>query len=372
MTTDFEYIDSDSALESAVDHCQAHPVVTVDTEFQRTDTYYPEVGLVQLFSGDRCFLIDPLPLSTLRPIAELLADESTLKVLHACSEDLEVFQYAAGQVPTPLFDTQIAAAVLGTGFSMSYQNLVENHLSITIPKEQTRSDWLKRPLTEAQLDYAALDVIHLFEVYEEQVRHLAETGRTDWVAEECSLLLDALAINIDPFDMYLRVKSAARMTPEELNRLRELCAWREELARKRNVPRNRIIDEKSLVNLARTPPYSREGLSRAGLSPRQVRRYAEDVFDCIEHAEQRPQEQWPELLPESENVSNSQLKALRKVVSEQAEHLNIAPEMLARRRQLEELLRSGSGDDDYQLPESLAGWRRPLIGEPLLDALRED
>ncbi len=366
---DFVYIDTDGGLRDAVSHCLGREIITVDTEFQRTDTYYPEVGLIQLYSGDTCFLIDPLPLGSLRPLSDLLADTRTVKVLHACSEDLEVFEYAAGQVPSPVFDTQVAAAVLGTGFSMSYQNLVEHHLSITIPKEQTRSDWLRRPLTEAQLDYAALDVIHLYDVFQEQAQHLSDTGRADWVNEECALMTEALAINVDPFAVFQRIRSAARMSPQELNRLRELGAWREEIARRQNVPRNRIVDEKSLVNLARTPPFSREGLSRAGLSPRQVRKYSEEIFDGLDRAEQRPQEEWPDLLPESENVSNALLKTLRKIVVERAEKLNIAPEMLARRRQLEELLRSGSDTGGYELPASLAGWRKALIGDPLLDAL---
>ncbi|MDZ7686137.1 MAG: hypothetical protein U5O39_14925 [Gammaproteobacteria bacterium] len=218
-----------------VESCRQRDVVTVDTEFQRTDTYYPVVGLIQVYDGEICYLADPLALDSLGPFAELLADSSVLKVFHACSEDMEVFDYAVGEIPSPVFDTQIAAAVLGAGFSMSYQNLVEHHLSISVPKEQTRSDWLKRPLTSAQLEYAALDVVYLYDVYREQADALAQQSREQWIAEECAGLGEELAINVDPRQTYLPVESAGRMKPEELNVLRELCAWREGMAREMNL-----------------------------------------------------------------------------------------------------------------------------------------
>ena len=369
MTPSYTYIDSTDALVRAMSSCAGRDVVTVDTEFQRTDTYYPEVGLIQVYDGETCFLIDPLPIDSLEPFATLMADNDTIKVLHACSEDLEVFHYSLGCVPGALFDTQIAAAVLGTGFSMSYQNLVEHHLSVVVPKEETRSNWLRRPLSESQKDYAALDVIYLFDVYQQQVTALEAEGRSEWVAEECEQLGNEIAINVPPGEMYLRIKSAARMNGEELNRLRELCAWREETARRLNVPRNRIVDEKSLINICRNPPYSREALARAGLSPKQVRRYEADITECLERAELIHPSDWPAPMPDGGNVDNKRLKVLRQVVNERAEAIGIAPEMLARRRQLEELLRSNGEGNGYQLPSSLSGWRRELIGKQLLEAL---
>lgn len=368
MSTDYTYIDRDQDLEDVIEQMRQADMVTVDTEFTRTDTYFPEVGLIQLFDGDGCFLVDPLGVESLGPVADLLADETVLKVLHACSEDLEVFDYGVGETPRPVFDTQIAAAVLGTGFSMSYQKIVEHYLSITVPKEQTRSDWSRRPLSDAQLDYAALDVIYLYQVYERQADELAARGRRAWVDEDCASLGREIAINVNPEDSWLRFRGAARMEPRELNRLRALCAWRERRARDGNLPRNRVVDEKTISALVRKVPYSREGLGHCGMSPRQIRKFGDDLIDVLDEAEQRPESEWPAPLPEaSGNVSNSQLKALKGVVAERAEALDIAPEMLARRRQLEEILRG----DEPSLPDSLRGWRREVIGEPLLEKARE-
>ena len=160
----YQYVETRVQLLSAVEACKSAGVIALDTEFARFNTYYPIVGLIQIATRDDCFLIDPVALSDLEPLAPLLQNPGILKVFHACSEDLEVFQHALGVIPAPLFDTQIAAAVLGVGFSMSYQALVEHWLGVSLPKDQTRSDWLARPLTAQQLHYAALDVIHLLEV----------------------------------------------------------------------------------------------------------------------------------------------------------------------------------------------------------------
>ncbi len=367
----FSYIENTAALEQLVVRLGQCDVVTVDTEFQRTDTYYPEVGLIQIYDGESCYLIDPL-VASINVLGDLLADESTLKVLHACSEDLEVFESSIGVRPASLFDTQIAAAMLGVGFSISYQNLVEHYLNIVVPKEETRSDWLRRPLTSAQLEYAALDVIHLFDVYQRQAVSLKELGRSAWVAEECAALGGEIATTISPRDAYRRIKGAARMRPEDLNLLRELCAWREETARIENMPRNRIVDERMLLNLVRTPPGSRHDLQEAGLKPRQIRKYGDQLLDTVALASAVPAESWPPLLAGSHVIDNKQVKSLRAIVEERAEAMNIAPEMLAKRKQLEELLRNIAQADDPEssLPVSLSGWRKSAIGEPLLEALR--
>ncbi|MEX2327160.1 MAG: ribonuclease D, partial [Pseudomonadales bacterium] len=272
----YHYIDDEAALVRMVTACSAHDVITVDTEFARSHTYYPEVGLVQIYDGENCYLIDPVAIGTLKPLAPLLEDSSVLKVFHACSEDMEVFQYAVGALPSPAFDTQIAAAAVGVGFSISYQNLVGHYLGIDVPKEETRSDWLQRPLTQSQLDYAALDVIYLLMVFNKQQVELTRLQRLDWVAEECSLLTSDIAIIVDPDQCYLRVKSAGRMSKAELNVLRILCAWREREARKQNVPRNRVIEEKALVALARAGAKDRDELRLAGLSERQLRKFGDD------------------------------------------------------------------------------------------------
>jgi ribonuclease D len=366
MAVEYRYITTAQELADAAQSMSRASTVTVDTEFARSTTYYPGVGLIQIYDGTDCLLIDPLAIDDLSPLVEILTAPHILKVFHACSEDLEVFQYAVGAVPVPIFDTQIAAAALGIGFSMSYANLVEHHLGVALPKEETRSDWLARPLTAAQLEYAALDVVYLLEVFKQQQELLQGAGKSHWVEEECADLSRDIAILVDPMDVYFRVKSAGRMTPSQLNRLQRLCAWREQIARQRNVPRNRVIDEKSLVQVARTDIRSTEDLRhRAGLTARQVGKHGDAMMDVLEQAATVPESEWPSTIEDKQSVRNDHVKLLRKVVEDRAEALKIAPELLAKRRQLEQLLRGG-GDE---LPESLGGWRRQAIGEHLLAAL---
>lgn len=374
INPEYDYIDTDEQLVAVVAKCREAEVVSVDTEFARSHTYYPEVGLIQLYDGETCSLIDPVPLSTLAPLAGLLQDEQVVKVLHACSEDLEVFQCAIGVVPVRMFDTQIAAAVLGVGFSISYQGLVEHQLGLAVPKEETRSDWLQRPLSSAQLDYAALDVIYLLDVYVRQQQLLEEAGRLAWVEEECSSLADEIPTAIPPDAYYLRVKSASRLNPFELNVLRALCAWRERRARELDVPRNRVVEEKALVSIAREDVRNRQALiDAAGMTHRQVRKYGDELLDVIEMAWDMPDTTHPASLEEGgERVTNERIRMLKRVVNERAEALNIAPEMLAKRRQLEQLLRSETRKGEYELPGSLLGWREKAIGQPLLAALAEE
>lgn len=356
-----------------VDALRHDPAISIDTEFARSHTYYPEVGLVQVYNGRDCYLIDPLAMDTLAPLADLLTDTGILKVFHACGEDMEVFQYAVEAVPAPVFDTQIATAALGVSFSISYQNLVEHYLGISIPKEETRSDWLQRPLSDAQLEYAALDVIHLLQVYERQQVALTQAGKLHWVEEECAELGKDISITLPPDVFYTRIKSSSRMKPAELNRLQVLCAWRERLARKLNVPRNRVIDEKTLVSVVRADPREKAALqAEAGMTPRQVRKYGDEVLFLLSEARLVPEHDFP--TPQEDTSTsgrNEQLKRLRKVVETRAEQLNVAPELLAKRRHLEELVRSEDGGN-YELPDPFTGWRRDAIGEHLLAALDQD
>ena len=373
MSIDYTYIESAAELEAAIARLRQCDAVALDTEFARSHTYYPEVGLVQLYDGEACYLVDPLGLESLAPLAALLEDDSVIKVVHACSEDLEVLQYSAGTTPTPVFDTQIASAALGLSFAVSYQNLVEHFLGIAIDKEETRSDWLQRPLSQSQLDYAALDVIHLLEVYRKQVDELDAADKSHWVAEECANLGEQVAITVSPESVYRKVKSIGRMTPPELNRLQALCAWRERLARELNVPRNRVLDEKALVSIVRTDIRDKSKLqSKAGMTPRQVRKYGDDILFLLSEARLVPEQDFPPPEPDTSTpVNGAHLKLLKRVVQDRAESLNVAPELLARRRHLEQLVRSEDLTGEFRLPEPLMGWREDAIGRFLLEALQQ-
>ena len=355
-------VTTEAALADALEACARVSAVAVDTEFMRTNTYYPVAGLLQLSDGATCWLVDPLAVD-IRPAARLFADASVVKVLHACSEDLEVFATSVGELPEPLYDTQVAAAVLGDGYSLSYQALIENELGVTLAKDQTRSDWLARPLTERQLHYAAQDVYYLVRAFGKQQERLGE--RADWIREECAGLAQTPLSAADPGEAYLRIKGAWKLLPEELHVLRETARWRESFARDNDVPRNRVAEDASLLAIAKGAD-SKNALSRAGMHPRALRKYANALLEAGAAARRETPAQLPEALPRPAPAnSNALMKRLKAHVAREAERLGIETQILATRRHLEALLRTRDDSGRVTLPESLAGWRRELIGESL-------
>lgn len=370
MANDIHWILDDAGL---AEHCaawQALPFVALDTEFMRVDTFYPIAGLLQVSGGDGAYLIDPLRISDWRPFAALLEAPNVVKVLHSCSEDLEVFLRLSGSLPAPLFDTQLAAGYLNLGFSMGYSRLVQALLDIELPKGETRSDWLQRPLSELQVRYAAEDVLHLVEVYRALMARLAPQ-KVAWVLEDGAELVANLSREVAPEDAWREAKLAWKLSRQQQAVLRALCAWREREARARNQPRNRVLREHSLWPLARTQPDNLVALARIeDMHPKTVRQDGETLLKLIREAAALPPEQWPEALPEPLPIEASTLlKKLRAVGQREGERLDIVPELMLRKKTLEALLKSGFPNGPYQLPDSLRGWRRELMGQALLDCL---
>ncbi|WP_166359895.1 ribonuclease D [Pseudomonas akapageensis] len=370
MAIDIHWIGDDASLASHCAQWLRLPYVALDTEFMRVDTFYPIAGLIQVGDGVRAYLIDPLLISDWSPFAALLDDPAVIKVLHACSEDLEVLLRLTGSLPAPLFDTQLAAAYLNLGFSMGYSRLVQEVLGIDLPKGETRSDWLQRPLSETQVSYAAEDAVHLAEVYE-KLRPQLSDEKYAWVLEDGAELVAQLRREIDPNELYRDAKLAWKLSRAQLAVLRELCAWREREARARDLPRNRIIREHSLWPLARTQPDNLSALAKIeDMHPRTVRQDGEFLLGLIKQAASIPPAQWPPALPEPLPIEAAALlKQLRSIGQAEAERLNIAPELMLRKKTLEALLKSGYPNGPYQLPDSLRGWRRELMGQALLDSL---
>ncbi|WP_296270516.1 ribonuclease D [Pseudomonas sp. UBA6323] len=370
MANDIHWILDDAGL---AEHCaawQALPFVALDTEFMRVDTFYPIAGLLQVSAGEGAYLIDPLRISDWRPFAALLEAPGVVKVLHSCSEDLEVFLRLTGSLPAPLFDTQLAAGYLNLGFSMGYSRLVQALLDIELPKGETRSDWLQRPLSELQVRYAAEDVLHLVEVYRALMARLAPQ-KVEWVLEDGAELVANLSREVAPEDAWRDAKLAWKLSRQQQAVLRALCAWREREARSRNQPRNRVLREHSLWPLARTQPDNLVALARIeDMHPKTVRQDGETLLKLIREAAALPPEQWPEALPEPLPIEASALlKKLRAVGQREGERLDIVPELMLRKKTLEALLKSGFPNGPYQLPDSLRGWRRELMGQALLDCL---
>ncbi|MFK3643820.1 ribonuclease D [Pseudomonas protegens] len=370
MAIDIHWIRDNDSLGQLCAQWQQLPFVALDTEFMRVDTFYPIAALLQIGDGQRAYLIDPLTIDNWQPLAALLENPAVVKVVHACSEDLEVLLRLTGSLPAPLFDTQLAAAYLNLGFSMGYSRLVQEFLGIDLPKGETRSDWLQRPLSETQVSYAAEDAVHLAQVFTELRPRLSE-DKYRWVLEDGAELVANLRREVDPYEVYREAKLAWKLSRAQLAVLRELCAWREREARARNLPRNRIVREHALWPLAKTQPDNLSALAKIeDMHPRTVRQDGEFLLDLIKRTASVGPDQWPPAVPEPLPIEAAALlKRLKAVGQAQAERLGIAPEVMLRKKTLESLLKSGFPNGPYQLPDSLRGWRRELMGQALLDSL---
>lgn len=362
------WIDQDDQLAELCASWRQQAAIAVDTEFMRSDTFYPIAGLLQICDGKGCYLIDPLAIQNLVPLRELMLDTAVTKVLHSCSEDLEVFQRWLGVVPAPLFDTQIAAAFAGLGFSLGYSGLVKSLLNIEIPKDETRSDWLQRPLSVAQLNYAALDVAHMLIVYGKLLQRLKTNERLEWVKSDCADLVANARKAENYTDAYQKVGFAWKLRPQELAILQQLCIWREHEARARDLPRNRLIKEPSLWEIARKKIQDVAHLSKvADIPSRTLKNDAEAILHIVRDALEMDESSWPARLDPPLAQSEAPLmKTLKNYVREYAEQAQLPPEVLIRKKDYEYLVRSGMQGGEYQLPERLLGWRFALIGEGLL------
>jgi ribonuclease D len=364
----YALIATNAELTEASRTWAAAPVLGLDTEFVRTNTFFHKLGLIQVSDGLASWLVDPLAAPDLSPLAEVFASPA-VKVLHSASEDIEVFHRFLGALPQPLFDTQIAAALAGAGASLSYQKLVASQLGVDLAKGETRTDWLARPLSAAQLAYAAEDVAFLVPLYERLASDLESMGRLAWAFEDSAALLDTSRFEEEAGAAYLRVKGAGRLDRRQLAALRLLAAWRDSEARRRDLPRSFVLKEDLLLALASRRPKALRDLERLPfLVPRQAERDGETWLQLIAQVEILPESELPPRIvgkPLSPAVRELENR-LRERVRQKAAALNVPPEVLAPRRILDALLRLTVGKADPRLPHELEGWRREVIGEDLL------
>ena len=369
---EYHYVKDEIELENAMDICRQASALALDTEFVRTRTYYPELGLLQVSDGEHCFLFDPLILD-LNVFSEILSNKNVIKVLHSCSEDLEVFQHAFGVLPRPIYDTQISSSFLGLGFSVSYQMLVEHYLSLRIKKDQTRSNWLARPLSKQQLEYAAQDVVYLHEVYKIQQSNLIGTLKDEWITSDLEKISYDIPTITPAENYYLKIGSLWRFSRRQLNLLKLLFAWREKKARTKNRPRNRIIEQKILVNIVKEGTFDDAGLFRAGLPSSQLKKYSLEIRDLVSFSESANEEELPaQVLRDNFKIDNKKLRLLQGFVEDRAKEKGLASELLCRKKTLEALLRSKEVSGEYHLPEPLLGWREEVVGKDLLTFLESD
>ena len=366
------WINNNQSLEDYCQRWSSLDAIALDTEFIRTDTFYPQPGLIQVGTGTDIFLIDPLAIDHWEPLARLFENSSVVKVLHACSEDLEVFKLLTETVPRPLFDTQLAAAFANLGFSLGYQALLKHVLNIDLPKDETRSNWRQRPLTDAQVRYASLDVAHLLEIYEHLDQLLAPTPKKPWLEDECL----ALTLNVLPFDpenAWKDVKRGWQLRPQQLAVLKALCHFREVASRSQDVPRNRVIPKGSLWPLARFQPKAMNALREIPeMRSSIIRNHGEQILDIIRSSSQVPEAQRPEKLPPPlPKNAKDWGKRIKTLMSQLADELQLPLELLMPGKLTSPLLRSWLENGQFILPDTLTGWRRDTIGIPLIQQLNQ-
>ena len=350
-----EWVASNASLSRVVASWDA--LIGIDTEFLRTNTFYPIPGLYQVISGERVFLIDPLSISEWQPLVDLLEDPSVVKIMHACSEDLELISHHLHAAPASVFDTQLANAFQSQDFATSYANLVSQQLDVTLGKHETRSNWLQRPLSEDQIRYAGEDVQYLPPLFESLNRTLHDLGRTEWFQD---LMVDKGRFTPgDPESYYRSVKKAWKLDGQQLNVLQHLCAWRERKAMSEDVPRNRIVWDDHLYQFAKGPKLHSEQVH--GALPRPVaRKYATELLE--QHRLGATIEQ--RLQPVDRPLTQGQgaiTKALREVARELADQMQFAHELLARKRDVEACVRHYFTTGE--LSPAYLGWRAPLLAD---------
>ena len=307
----------------------------------RTDTFYPRLGLLQVGDDGTQYLIDPIAISDVDALKPVFIDQNPLKVLHACSEDLEVFKTIWGQVPGSLFDTQVAASFLGFGLQIGYQGLLKKTLGIDIDKGETRSDWCQRPLTDKQKHYAAQDVAYLENVYDLLTESLNRQSRLSWVQEDCDALLSAAAIEVIPERYYLKFRHAWRLDNSRQQLLKTLCTWRELEARQRDKPRSFIVKDVDILAIvqSRQLPDMPQKLLDLGLHPITVKKESEALLSILSEAinDDELEEKLEPPVPISAKPLISLLKAAAK---EKAYDLELPIEVLASKKTIEAFIMS--------------------------------
>ncbi|MBF7051807.1 ribonuclease D [Halomonas sp. KAO] len=370
LTPEIHWIDTPEALDAACEAVKNDDVIALDTEFFRENTFYPVPALIQFSAGGVAWLVDPQAVTCTAAFRRLLA-EGPLKLLHAASEDLEVFTRWAGVTPRPLVDTQVAQGLLGDNPGMGYQKLVEHWVGETLPKDETRSDWLVRPLSETQLQYAALDVVYLVQVWEQQRRELERLGRSEWLQADGEAMLAQAERSVEADGQwYLRQRQLWRLAPRQIEAYRRMTIWREGEARARNLPRGWLVHDRVLFAIAEAMPRNRHELARIeGVKPSLVKRDGDTLLALVAEAQHLDETELPGELPSPmEPEFKRGIKTLKKVVNAEAEALGVAPEVLMRRRDLEALLVAHLERSHPPLP---TGWRGERLNTGLMKALEE-
>ena len=360
-----------TTTESLAQTCRRlaqHPYVTVDTEFLRETTFWPKVCVIQLASEEEAVAVDATAEGLdLGPFFELMADPKVVKVFHAARQDLEIVWHLAGMVPTPLFDTQVAAMVCGFGDQVAYGELAQSICKVTLDKSSRFTDWSRRPLSDAQIEYALADVTWLRDIYRALVGKLQKSGRMSWLADEMGTLCSPATYEQHPENAWERFRHRARK-PRDLAVLMEVAAWREHEAQTKDVPRSRILKDDILIEIALAAPRTVEALGNLRAFPRGMERSraGAEILAAIERGLERDPKSLPKIERERRgNGGGATVELLKVLLRQVSERHGVAAKMIATVDDLEAI----AADDNAKVP-ALSGWRHELFGAKALELKR--
>jgi ribonuclease D len=359
-----QLITTTDSLAEVCGRLQRHPFVTVDTEFLRESTYYPKLCVAQIASADEAVVVDALANGIdLKPLFNLMADENVIKVFHAARQDIEICWHAAGLIPAPLVDTQVAAMVLGYGDSIAYDQLVQRITGDSLDKSLRFTDWTRRPLSEAQIAYAISDVTHLRDVYVKLEADLKKRGRTEWMREEMRVLTSPDTYRMEPEHAWQRLQTRVRK-PKELAVLIEVAAWREREAQTRDVPRGRVLKDDVVGDIAVQAPTTIERLGNLRSLPKGFERskWGEAIIEAVKRGLARDLKTLPKIdRPKGAPNGQATVELLKVLLRMTAERHGVAAKVIATMDDLDRI----AADDDADVP-ALSGWRRELFGDKAL------
>lgn len=361
------YIDSQELLEDFIERARTSSVLAIDTEFLREKTYYPKLCLLQLATDTEVAIIDPFAVDDLKALSELFLDEKIVKLLHSCHQDLEIILLDLGCLPKPVFDTQIAAALLGQAQQIGYAALVHSVCGVRLKKADSFTDWSARPLSESQLSYASEDVEYLPKLYVELKRMLEEKGRLSWLDADFAELSLPETYLVDERMQYRRLKHAGSLNRRQMAAAREMAAWRELTARKRNIPRKWVLTDEQIVEACKREPRSIDDLFMVrGIRDRVSTADARKLVELVRSALDAPPDSWPEIEQSGKSEPNvdALVDMLMSIVRIRARENDIAVPTLASHSDLVKIARGHCDDVDI-----LRGWRRDMVGAELLDLL---
>ena len=367
----FEVIETTEKLEAFMGKISAAKWLALDTEFLREKTYYAKLCLIQIEADGHRACVDPLSIDDLSSLTDVLNDPEITIVLHAAHQDMEILLQLSGKTPTPVFDTQVAAAVLGLGDTMAYARLVEQMLGVAIDKSQVRTDWSRRPLKEAQLKYAIDDVRYLAQIYPMMLEKLESQNRLEWLDKDFAKASDPETYAINANQRWKKIRGNQVLKRPQLAILRELAAWRENLAEKKDLPRKWIIGDDILIDLARQNPKNSQEIGQIrGINADRTKKYHQTWLELLKKGAESPESEWPEL-PRSKKptpTQNGVIDLLMLVIQIEAKKQGITPAVIAGRKQVANMIQSGNTklSDDWRGEIVNDTFARVIAGELVL------